>query len=242
MIIFQLLPFTCTFPSLPTQYLDEETVEQFEDRVLNKRAAQVGIFSHLSTWNFLTTTTRRHALDGPLITFQTLSYHLFIRTPLIPVALSAEAKNGGDSSSRVRLYYQVSIKILQLSNWRKNKVKNGGQLIKFWICDSRRKDTRKIAAQKFYSLLVLQKVCVLILHLKWNSCFISPHPWNIPLVQFMAVELAQDDACYGRMQVSRGKQVEWQYGGKSVVKLLELAIWCRVWCLLRTVCHLVINF
>ena len=25
------------------QYLDEETVEQFEDRVLNKRAAQVNI-------------------------------------------------------------------------------------------------------------------------------------------------------------------------------------------------------
>jgi len=47
---------------------------------------------------------------------------------------------------------------------------------------TKRKDTRKIAAQKFYSLLVLQK--------------------------FMAVELAQDDACYGRMQVSRGKQFE----------------------------------
>ena len=77
--------------------------------------------------------------------------------------------------------------------------------------------------------------------LKWSSCFIFPPHWNIPLVQFMAVELAQDDACYGRMQVSRGKQVEWQYGGKSVVKLLELAIWCRVWCLLRTVCHLSIS-
>ena len=165
-----------------------------------------------------------------------------VKTPLIPVALSAEAKNGGDSSSRVRLYYQVSIKIFQLPNWRKNKVKNGGQIIKFWICYSRRKDTRKIAAQKFYSLLVLQKVCVLILHFKRSSCFNSPpHCWNIPLVQFMAVELAQDDACYGRMQVSRGKQVEWQYGGKSVVKLLELAIWCRVWCLLRTVCHLSIS-
>ena len=171
MIIFQLLPFTCTFPSLPTQYLDEETVEQFEDRVLNKRAAQVGIFSHLSTWNFLTTTTRRHALDGPLITFQTFNNHLFLRTPLIPVALSAEAKNGGDSSSRVRLYYQVSIKILQLSNWRKNKVKNGGQLIKFWICYSRRKDTRKIAAQKFYSLLVLQKVRVDFT--LWNEVHVS---------------------------------------------------------------------
>ena len=171
MIIFQLLPFTCTFPSLPNQYLDEETVEQFEDRVLNKRAAQVGIFSHLSTWNFLTTTTRRHALDGPLITFQTFNNHLFLRTPLIPVALSAEAKNGGDSSSRVRLYYQVSIKILQLSNWRKNKVKNGGQLIKFWICYSRRKDTRKIAAQKFYSLLVLQKVRVDFT--LWNEVHVS---------------------------------------------------------------------
>ena len=170
MIIFQLLPFTCTFPSLPTQYLDEETVEQFEDRVLNKRAAQVGIFSHLSTWNFLTTTTRRHALDGPLITFQTFNNHLFLRTPLIPVALSAEAKNGGDSSSRVRLYYQVSIKIFQLFNW-KNKVKNGGQLIKFWICYSRRKDTRKIAAQKFYSLLVLQKVRVDFT--LWNEVHVS---------------------------------------------------------------------
>ena len=171
MIIFQLLPFTCTFPSLPTQYLDEETVEQFEDRVLNKRAAQVGIFSHLSTWNFLTTTTRRHALDGPLITFQTFNNHLFLRTPLIPVALSAEAKNGGDSSSRVRLYYQVSMKIFQLSNWRKNIVKNGGQIIKLWICYSRRKDTRKIAAQKFYSLLVLQKVRVDFT--LWNEVHVS---------------------------------------------------------------------
>ena len=177
-----------------------------------------------------------------LITLKTFNNHLFLRIPLIPVALSAEAKNGGDSSSRVRLYYQVSIKIFQLSNWRKNKVKNGGQLIKFWICYSRRKDTRKIAAQKFYSLLVLQKVCVLILHLKWSSCSISPHRWNTPLVQFMAVELAQDDACYGRMQVSRGKQVNWQYGGKFIVLLMELASWCRVWCLLPTVCYLAISF
>jgi hypothetical protein len=62
-----------------------------------------------------------------------------------------------------------------------------------------------------------------------NNRFATILPFHLLVLQkFMAVELAQDDACYGRMQVSRGKQVEWQYGGKSVVKLLELAIWCRV--------------
>ena len=106
-----------------------------------------------------------------LITFKTFNNHLILRIPFNPVALSAEAKNGGDSSSRVRLYYQVSMKIFQLSNWRKNIVKNGGQIIKLWICYSRRKDTRKIAAQKFYSLLVLQKVRVDFT--LWNEVHVS---------------------------------------------------------------------
>merc|ERR1711872_1005624 len=89
------------------EYLDEETVEQFEDRVLNKRAAQ------------LHCRLRRRMQETPVVPISTIT---------------------------------------------------------------RKKDTRKTAAQKFYSLLVLQK--------------------------FMAVELAQEDACYGRMQVSRGKQFE----------------------------------
>jgi len=89
------------------EYLDEETVEQFEDRVLNKRAAQ------------LHCRLRQRMVETPVLAFTSIT---------------------------------------------------------------KRKDTRKIAAQKFYSLLVLQK--------------------------FMAVELAQDDVCYGEMQVSRGKQFE----------------------------------
>jgi len=89
------------------EYLDEETVEQFEDRVLNKRAAQ------------LHCRLRQRMVETPVLAFSSIT---------------------------------------------------------------KRKDTRKIAAQKFYSLLVLQK--------------------------FMAVELAQEDVCYGEMQVSRGKQFE----------------------------------
>ena len=34
------------------QYLDEETVEQFEDRVLNKRAAQVNICVSLNLQHY----------------------------------------------------------------------------------------------------------------------------------------------------------------------------------------------
>jgi cohesin complex subunit SCC1 len=89
------------------EYLDEETVDEFEDRVLNKRAAQ------------LHCRLRQRMVETPVLAFASIT---------------------------------------------------------------KRKDTRKIAAQKFYSLLVLQK--------------------------FMAVELAQGDECYGEMQVSQGKQFE----------------------------------
>jgi len=89
------------------EYLDEETVEQFEDRVLNKRAAQ------------LHCRLRRRIEEQPVIPFSTIT---------------------------------------------------------------RRKDSRKIAAQKFYSLLVLQK--------------------------FMAVDLVQDDVSYGEMNVTRGPQFD----------------------------------
>jgi len=89
------------------EYLDEETVEQFEDRVLNKRAAQ------------LHCRLRQRMVEEPVLQYSSIT---------------------------------------------------------------RRKDTRKVAAQKFYSLLVLQK--------------------------FMAVELEQADVSYGEMEVRRGTQFE----------------------------------
>merc|ERR1711872_647974 len=89
------------------EYLDEETVEQFEDRVLNKRAAQ------------LHCRLRRRMQETPVVPISTIT---------------------------------------------------------------RKKDTRKTAAQKFYSLLVLQK--------------------------FMAVELHQEDVSYGEIDVKRGAEFD----------------------------------
>lgn len=88
------------------EYLDEETVDEFEDRVLNKRAAQLHV------------RLRRRMVEASAeIPFSTIT---------------------------------------------------------------KKKDSRKIAAQKFYSLLVLQK--------------------------FMAVDLGQDNVSYGEMIVKRGPQ------------------------------------
>jgi len=93
------------------EYLDEETVEQFEDRVLNKRAAQ------------LHCRLRQRMVEDPVLAFSTIT---------------------------------------------------------------RRKDTKKVACQKFYSLLVLQKYC--------------------------AVDLKQDEVGFGEMEVRRGPQFDLDTG------------------------------
>ena len=81
---------------------------------------------------------------------------------LSSVALSTEAEDGGDPSPGIHLHHKVgSSLVLPPQTYIVNcHVSNSSEVSFFFFkyLFFRRKDTRKIAAQKFYSLLVLQKV------------------------------------------------------------------------------------
>ena len=129
------------------QYLDEETVEQFEDRVLNKRAAQVNICVSLNLQH----------------------YKLICANNKYDQYCSCTADLGREWR-RPQFWHSLPSPSWILSPFYITPLIHTIDLIPIEVpsfkFNIRRKDTRKIAAQKFYSLLVLQKVRILHFHLQ----------------------------------------------------------------------------